>query len=268
MAKNFFATASHSAVYAACRPKPSSEIMSHLIGYCKEKNPDLNTAIDVGCGSGQLTQLLSPFFKKIIGYDVSETQVTEARKINTKLNVSFDVSVGEKMDQITDASVDLVTCCQSFHWMNQGIFIPEVKRILKKNGVFAIVSYQMARIEGTHDQLLIRKFYKSTELSKYWLRDERKSIDQEFPDLKLPLDDLKRVTCLEVKVSDVNVSGVIGYCKSWSAVQRILKDDLPVAQKILHKLKQDLMSSQENTDDPKFQLIFDYLLLMGRKTSD
>ena len=39
-------------------------------------------AVDVGCGSGQSTNLLAPLFKRVVGLDVSESQirVAEAQK--------------------------------------------------------------------------------------------------------------------------------------------------------------------------------------------
>jgi ubiquinone/menaquinone biosynthesis C-methylase UbiE len=46
----------------------------------------------VGCGSGQSTRLISPYFKRVIGTDVSESQVEEAKKqcpTSEILNISF-----------------------------------------------------------------------------------------------------------------------------------------------------------------------------------
>ena len=63
-------------------------------------------AVDIGCGSGQSTELLSPYFQKvygnpsfflsfsyenntILGYDVSENQIKEARTRNTISNIEY-----------------------------------------------------------------------------------------------------------------------------------------------------------------------------------
>jgi len=40
---------------------------------------------------------------------------------------------------LKESSVDVITAAQSFHWFNKDKTIPEFKRILKPNGVLALV---------------------------------------------------------------------------------------------------------------------------------
>jgi 2-polyprenyl-3-methyl-5-hydroxy-6-metoxy-1,4-benzoquinol methylase len=46
-------------------------------------------AVDVGCGSGQSTQVLSPHFSRVVGLDVSEAQIKIAAKNNTRNEVEY-----------------------------------------------------------------------------------------------------------------------------------------------------------------------------------
>jgi trans-aconitate methyltransferase len=62
-------------------------------------------AADIGCGSGQSTQLLATYFQRVygkwpldeicnetiidIGYDISANQINEARQKSTKSNVEY-----------------------------------------------------------------------------------------------------------------------------------------------------------------------------------
>lgn len=46
-------------------------------------------AVDVGCGSGQSIELLVPHFKKILGLDISEAQITEAKNQNKHGHVDY-----------------------------------------------------------------------------------------------------------------------------------------------------------------------------------
>lgn len=46
-------------------------------------------AVDVGCGSGQGTMLLAPYFTKVVGIDVSPAQLEMAVTKNNPPNVSF-----------------------------------------------------------------------------------------------------------------------------------------------------------------------------------
>jgi 2-polyprenyl-3-methyl-5-hydroxy-6-metoxy-1,4-benzoquinol methylase len=50
----------------------------HAQGCGKERRKG-GTMIDVGCGSGQSTRVWSPYFSKVYGFDVSETQISEAQ---------------------------------------------------------------------------------------------------------------------------------------------------------------------------------------------
>lgn len=50
----------------------------------------LNLAYDVGCGSGQSTQFLAPYFTQVIGTDVSSAQIDNAIKGNPQPNIKFE----------------------------------------------------------------------------------------------------------------------------------------------------------------------------------
>lgn len=45
--------------------------------------------VDVGCGSGQGTRFLAEHFKKVVGTDISEAQIQEARDAPSPPNVSY-----------------------------------------------------------------------------------------------------------------------------------------------------------------------------------
>lgn len=45
--------------------------------------------MDLGCGTGQNTRLLAPHFQKVVGIDVSESQVEEARALPGFANVTY-----------------------------------------------------------------------------------------------------------------------------------------------------------------------------------
>ena len=64
MAKRYFEGDLHSKEYAKFRPSPPDDLIKYVIS--KTKKNDL--ALDIGCGSGQMTKLLAPFFKKAKKY--------------------------------------------------------------------------------------------------------------------------------------------------------------------------------------------------------
>jgi SAM-dependent methyltransferase len=60
--------------YARFRPEYPQRLASFLAAAA----PDHRLAVDVGCGNGQLTQLLAPYFDKVVGIDPSADQIANA----------------------------------------------------------------------------------------------------------------------------------------------------------------------------------------------
>lgn len=49
----------------------------------------MTQAVDIGCGTGQSTTILAPYFEKVTGYDVSESQIDCARNERPGLNIEY-----------------------------------------------------------------------------------------------------------------------------------------------------------------------------------
>ena len=62
--------------------------------------------------------------------------------VSTKNNdIKFCVSKAEEMAFLEPQSVDLITCFQAIHWFDRERFYKEVDRILRPEGVLAVVGY-------------------------------------------------------------------------------------------------------------------------------
>ncbi|KAK3793514.1 hypothetical protein RRG08_062107 [Elysia crispata] len=96
----------HSKVYVEHRPRYTDELFKTIADYCKETNPDLNLAVDVGCGPGTSTIGLAKYFQKVIGIDISETQIACAPKDIP--NCEFKVGYSDKLPFIEAGTVDLL----------------------------------------------------------------------------------------------------------------------------------------------------------------
>ncbi len=80
-----------------------------LKNYIRKYANKENSAIDFGCGVGKALPLLAPFFKEIIGLDVSKNCISVAKTSPYK-NVTFkEVDLAAK--QIKVPSVDFAFCC-------------------------------------------------------------------------------------------------------------------------------------------------------------
>lgn len=45
--------------------------------------------MDLGCGTGQITRQLAPHFQEVVGFDISEAQLEEARAVAGYPNLTY-----------------------------------------------------------------------------------------------------------------------------------------------------------------------------------
>ncbi|MGH0124745.1 UNVERIFIED_CONTAM: hypothetical protein FKN15_013064 [Acipenser sinensis] len=90
MAYRLFEGKEHASAYKKYRVSPTKEVLNLILTYLeKRKEKPFLLAVDVGCGSGQGTIGLAPHFQKVVGIDVSEAQLEEARREPGFTNVSY-----------------------------------------------------------------------------------------------------------------------------------------------------------------------------------
>lgn len=120
--------------YDEGRPKLPSTAIELLKIYL---NNDIETIVDIGCGTGLSTEVCTSFANNVIGIDPSMDMLNKAKtKENGKMK--FIQAYGDKTG-LEDECADIVICSQAFHWMKPEPTINEVYRILKKGGIFAVI---------------------------------------------------------------------------------------------------------------------------------
>ena len=138
-----------SVAYAKFRPVYSQQVTKIINSYITGANGGavFDMALDVGCGSGQSTFLVCDSYKKVVGVDVSSTQIKQAKKqIKTeqaksaRANVEFLVADAQNLP-FESSSVDLLTCAMTWHWLDTEKFYAEAKRILKPHGCIAVYGH-------------------------------------------------------------------------------------------------------------------------------
>ncbi|MGN1458298.1 MAG: class I SAM-dependent methyltransferase [Acutalibacteraceae bacterium] len=122
-------------IYAKSRPNYSPDLIEHLI---KKLNKDMIIA-DVGSGTGKLS---AEFLKR--GYTVFCVEPNKdmremSEKILSKYNRFNSVNGTDTNTTLQNNSIDLVTVAQAFHWFDTDGFKAECKRILKPDGIVAII---------------------------------------------------------------------------------------------------------------------------------
>ena len=113
--------------------------------------------VDLGCGTGQLTQRLIRGFPdaNIVGVDLSDGMLTEAA-VRLRQDGGDDqplVRADALQLPFAPSSIDLVVCTESFHWYpDQTAALAELARVLNPGGRLLIAS--IATVTGAGDRLL------------------------------------------------------------------------------------------------------------------
>jgi ArsR family transcriptional regulator len=87
---------------------------------------------DVGCGTGNASELLAPHVKKVVAVDLSEPMLEAARKrLDGVANVEFRTGRLEQLP-LEDASVDAAVCVLVLHHLRDpGGAVGEMRRVLR-----------------------------------------------------------------------------------------------------------------------------------------
>jgi ubiquinone/menaquinone biosynthesis C-methylase UbiE len=111
--------------------------------------------LDVGCGGGKTVNRLAQQVPqgKVYGIDCSPDMVEYSQKVNQKFVKQNQVEIHEASVDNTglpDDFFDLVTACETYYfWPSLPEAFKEIKRVLKPNGKFLLIS-EMVK-DGVHD---------------------------------------------------------------------------------------------------------------------
>jgi len=108
------------------------DILKQYAGISKAK-----LVVDVGSGTGLSSRVWSEHARQVIGIEPNAQMREQAMSRSQAGNVSYREGISANT-RIEDGAADIVTCSQSFHWMDAEETIVEMHRILRPGGVFAI----------------------------------------------------------------------------------------------------------------------------------
>jgi ubiquinone/menaquinone biosynthesis C-methylase UbiE len=244
MAKDLFSA--NSELYQQARPQYSTEILDAILTYV----PERALAWDCGAGSGQFTQLVAPHFAQVLATDLSEQQLQQAPVF---ANVRYLQATAEH-SPCASASVDLVCVAQAIHWFNFTTFYAEVKRVLKPEGVLAVIGYGLIQLQDVELQYALQQLYFKT-LQGYW-DPERRYIDEHYQTIPFPFQELA-VPTLALRYTWSSMQ-LLRYLATWSGVQHYQRQH---QQDPLQNIRQCLVTK----GNPEVTLSFPVLLRVGRQ---
>lgn len=226
--------------YSKFRPQYPDEMIDYLVSFVQNKS----VALDIATGNGQVAHKLSVFFETVYAIDISQNQLDNAIAGE---NIIYKVAAAENTF-FKNQEFDLITVAQAIHWFDFDVFYKEIYRILKRNGIFAVLGYGLFSTNIDSDKIL-RNFYHNI-IGPYW-DAERKYLDENYKTIPFPFDEI--VTESFENHLTWTFEELVGYLETWSATQHyISKNNKNPLDLIYDELK---VSWQKNDKKVTFPLL-------------
>ncbi len=127
-------------VYDAHRPAPPDALLDILLLVAQVERPRL--VVDLGAGTGLSTRAWADRADEVVGVEANAAMLARAETATGAANVRF-VHAFAADTGLPAECADVVTCSQSFHWMEPGPVLAEAARLLRAGGVFAAYDYDV-----------------------------------------------------------------------------------------------------------------------------
>jgi ubiquinone/menaquinone biosynthesis C-methylase UbiE len=155
------------AIYNATRPACPQLAVDLICRYL----PDApQTIIDLGSGTGLSTLIWQGIAEQVIGIEPNDEMravAVQTRQENS--GIRFVKALSDTIP-LADEVADVITCSQSFHWMEPTSTLAEVDRLLKPGGVFAAYDCEWPPLYSAQ-----------TEMAYARLMDQVAQIENAFP---------------------------------------------------------------------------------------
>jgi SAM-dependent methyltransferase len=124
--------------YDAHRPAPPPALLDLLCLVAQVERPRL--VVDLGAGTGLSTRAWANRADDVVGVEANPQMRDRAAQATAAPNVRYVHAYAHETG-VADGTADLVTCSQSFHWMEPEPVLAEAARVLRPGGVFAAYDY-------------------------------------------------------------------------------------------------------------------------------
>jgi SAM-dependent methyltransferase len=92
--------------------------------------------LDLGAGTGKLTRVLAERYRDVTAVEPLANMRATLERVAPGVRALAGSAERIPLD---DGSVDAVFAAQAFHWFDKAVALPEIARVLRRGGVFAIV---------------------------------------------------------------------------------------------------------------------------------
>ncbi|XP_043096699.1 putative methyltransferase DDB_G0268948 [Puntigrus tetrazona] len=270
MAQRHFEGKEHAESYLKFRVSPPQELIDEVLNFLRSRTRDyLDLAVDVGCGSGQGTELLAPHFLTVVGTDISPAQIKVASGKEHAPNVSYRESPAEELP-FEDDVADLVTSMAAAHWFDHPRFLKEADRILKPGGCLALLSYTMdfeLEYKESTSKLneICEEFYAALlPFRKAYLGSSSLEVYKKIYD-SVTYDDKEWHKCLRCPTV-MPLSGFIGFVETFTSYQGFLEKDPVEAKRLSQTITNRLLEAMgASSTDTEVTVIVKYFYVLASK---
>lgn len=223
-------------LYKKYRGEPDPKLYKHLSALIKKaKFSDSISILDIGCGVGNSTEpLLNLKNVTVSGVDIDERMIKEAR-LNAKKNllpIDYITAPAEKLP-FEKESFDIAISGAAFHWFANMKAMNEIKRVLKKKGLYLVFWVIGAESKEPVVGIETYKKYKWSGIPQK-LRD-LDNIKKIFQKAKFKNIQTIKIPTVE-KLTVEQTLGLIKTNSAYSMLSPVERKDFDVSMKKAHKL--------------------------------
>ena len=192
--------------YSRYRPTYPEELAATLAECCYQSSH----VLEVGCGTGQLSGVLSKKFDNVTATDPSAEQIKNATPFT---GVSYQQGTAEDIF-LPQSSVDLVVAAQAAHWFELPKFYKQAQKVGNEHSLLALISYGVLSLEGDIGERFSEFYWQ--EIHQFW-PPERKHIEEGYQSFDFPFEEQSLPELFIFR--DWTTAELLGYVETWSAVR-------------------------------------------------
>lgn len=166
-------------------------------------------AIDVGCGTGQLSVPLAEFCDRVVAVDIAAEMLSSAELGAARHNIDYRLGDARNLTTVVEGSADLLVAGMAAHYFDCDSFYAAAQSLVSPGGVIALFGYYCPGFEETGLDDALNTFFERAVVSP-----PRKVVMAKLQDgyrsLYCPLEDVQpRREVLKVLLSREQVRGLL-----------------------------------------------------------
>lgn len=198
--------------YSAFRPNYPDTLFATLADVVGEQSRSA-LVWDCAAGNGQASVALASYFDRVFATDASVKQITAAPADKNLIRAAATA----ELCPLRDGTVGLVTVAQALHWFNFDRFYAEVERVLAPNGVLAVWSYGLLRVDSNKAVEAAVDHFSEVTVGSWWPK-ERQYVNDSYATIPFPF---ARIDFPAQHMSATWTSQqLLGYLRTWSSVSK------------------------------------------------